>query len=139
MAPGPLAPSGENGVKAGSGGGAFGSQVDLAAATEGLSISGNKPQTLAPVAETPAKDAAVRCVAVMDVAGCRPISPVPCRPFNRPQVSAASAALVQAPAEPLNEMDQLKAVLARTKAAQAKYARFSQEQVGLQGSTPAPA
>ncbi|KAI7843832.1 hypothetical protein COHA_002730 [Chlorella ohadii] len=92
MAPGPLAPSGENGVKAGSGGGAFGSQVDLAAATEGLSISGNKPQTLAPVAETPAKDAA-------------------------------------APAEPLNEMDQLKAVLARTKAAQAKYARFSQEQV----------
>lgn len=36
---------------------------------------------------------------------------------------------MQAPAEPLNEMDQLKAVISRAKAAQAKYARFSQEQV----------
>ena len=66
MAPGPLAPAdGPSAVKPGSGGGggrAFGSQVDLASATEGLSLAnGSKAQTLPPVAETPAKDAAVRC------------------------------------------------------------------------------
>lgn len=36
---------------------------------------------------------------------------------------------LQAQAEPANEMDQLKAVLARAKAAQAKYAHYTQEKV----------
>lgn len=136
MAPGPLAPSGENGVKAGSGGGAFGSQVDLTSATEGLSISGNRPQTLPPVAETPAKDATVCCGAVMERCRMAPhVAGALCL-LNQLQLSAAC---VQAPAEPPNEMDHLKAVLARTKAAQAKYARYSQEQVRLQGSTAVPA
>lgn len=87
MAPGPLAPAdGPSGVKAGSGGGgggAFGSQVDLASATEALSLAnGTKAQTLPPVAEATANDAAVRCRGAAGWAvegGAAPVPPAPCR------------------------------------------------------------
>lgn len=74
--PGPsLVPaSGENGAKTGAG--AFGSQVDLAAASMAdVSLNGTKPQTLPPVAETPAKDAAVRCGARAGFSSMPPPAP----------------------------------------------------------------
>lgn len=48
---------------------------------------------------------------------------------NRPLMPPLLPRSLQAQAEPANEMDQLKAVLARAKAAQAKYAHYTQEKV----------
>lgn len=95
MAPGPLAPAdGPSAVKAGSGGGAFGSQVDLAAATEGLSLTnGTKAQTLPPVAETPAKDAAVRCRGALG--GQWKMAPLLCR--RRPAPTTNRSCLIVLP------------------------------------------
>lgn len=122
--PGVPAMNGNGGANGNGNGGAFGSSQDLQH-TESL----NKPKPLPATPEAPAAE--VRCVYAAQCTS--PRAPPVCHPAARLPTPPLPPASPQAQASPDSEMEDLRATLAKAKAAQAAYANFTQEQVRPRG------
>ena len=145
--PGVPAMNGNGGANGNGNGGAFGSSQDLQH-TESL----NKPKPLPATPEAPAAE--VRCVYAAQCTSPRAppwrcwrmlapppapasrrrrVAPPVCHPAARLPTPPLPPASPQAQASPDSEMEDLRATLAKAKAAQAAYANFTQEQVRPRG------